>query len=63
MLTHRSLPRPLHRPATRSILARVLGWLLAADGAYRQRQQMRRLSDAALRDMGLTRRDADTGGH
>ncbi|WP_417524961.1 DUF1127 domain-containing protein [Marinovum sp.] len=62
MQTQRSLTRPLHRPATGSFLVRVLAWLVAADSAYRQRQHLRRLDDAALRDVGLTRRDAETGG-
>ncbi len=62
MQTQRSLTRPVHSPARGAFFARVLAWLIAADSAYRQRQHLRRLDDAALRDIGLTRRDAETGG-
>lgn len=55
-----SLTRRLPRPADVTPWARLLGWLIRADSAYRQRQQLRRLSDDALRDIGLTRRQAET---
>lgn len=62
MQTQSSLTRPVRRAARGSFFTRVLAWLIAADSAYRQRQHLRRLDDAALRDVGLTRRDAETGG-
>ncbi len=62
-----SLRTTTTRPATiRNVFAglfrRTLDRLVAADTAWRERQKMRRLSDDMLRDMGMTRHDADTGG-
>lgn len=37
----------------------ALDALVRADAAYRERQQMRRLTDDRLDDMGLTRAQAD----
>ncbi|WP_323765617.1 DUF1127 domain-containing protein [Marinovum sp.] len=61
MQTATSLTRQFRRPAAARLFARALAWLIAADSAYRQRQQLRRLDDAALRDLGLTRKQARTG--
>lgn len=40
-------------PGHLTLLARFAAWLVAADGAYRDRQKMGRLSVEARRDMGL----------
>ncbi len=36
-----------------------LAWLMGKDSAYRQTQALKHLSDDALRDIGITRADAD----
>ena len=62
-----SLRTTVTRPAATSkpvvgLFRRMLDRVIAADAAYRERQKMRRLTDAQLHDMGMTRRDAETGG-
>lgn len=56
-----------HRPAAARTgwgqwLKRALDRVAAADQAYRQRQHMQKLSDAQLKDAGVTRAQMDNGG-
>ncbi|MGY3437767.1 MULTISPECIES: hypothetical protein [unclassified Marinovum] len=56
-----------HRPATAQagwgrLVKRALDWIAAADHAYRQRQHMQRLSDAQIKDAGVTRAAMNNGG-
>ena len=37
----------------------LLGWLVALDHAFREREKMKRLDDTRLADLGLSRRDAN----
>lgn len=46
-------------PARRALRFNPIAWLLKLDAAWRQTSRFEKLDDAALRDMGLTRRDRD----
>lgn len=54
-LTSSAAPR---RAPSAPALRPLLGWLSGAAAARRQRQQLARLDDALLRDIGLTRAEA-----
>ncbi len=54
--THRT--RPTHTKTNPAL--RLLNWLAEHDRHYREMQKLRRMSDARLADMGLTRADAET---
>lgn len=44
----------LTRPTPRSLLARVVGWLVVRNAAYREAQKLARMPAERLRDMGMT---------
>lgn len=44
-------------PRCRWVLNAFLDWVLALDAGYRERARLKRLDDAHLRDIGLTRAD------
>ena len=48
-----------YHAALRPVLARLLRSMLGSYERYRQRRALAMLSDAALRDIGLTRREVE----
>lgn len=64
MQTLRTTARPIPTPRRWNIglvFKRLLDTLAAADAGYRERRKMHRLTGEQLRDMGLTRDDAERG--
>ena len=48
-------------PDTSPLLLRILNWIAAKDAGYRQATKLRGQPDERLKDMGITRQQADQG--
>ncbi|MEM9431357.1 MAG: DUF1127 domain-containing protein, partial [Pseudomonadota bacterium] len=50
---------PLHRPRRGTVLHRIVSALIAADAAYRAKRELAALSEAQLKDVGLSEAERD----
>ena len=58
-MTPKNSSAPDPKLATGGILVRLLNWLALANIRYGRREQLRHLSDHTLRDVGITREQAN----